>query len=182
MLFDIFIIAILLWTALTGWRNGLLKELVSSLGFIVGLAIAATCYSQLGDYLAMNGSESNITLNIVAFFLLWIIVPIFLGFVANMLTKAMSTICLGWVNSIGGLVVSVAKYVLLLSCVLNVMSMLGIVDEERKASSRLIAPIEQVVSLLFNEAKAHADKERNNEGDTTVIDIKAIRDSIQHQQ
>ncbi len=182
MLFDIFIAVILLWAALTGWRNGLLKELVSALGFIVGLVIAATCYSQLGEYLAMNGSETNITLNIAAFFLLWIIVPIFLGFVANMLTKAMSAICMGWLNSLGGLVIAVIKYLVLLSCVLNVMSLLGIMDEERKASSRLITPAEQVVSILFTEAKAHMEEERNDDGDTTIIDIQALRDSTKHKE
>ena len=45
--------------AFNGWRNGLLKEFVSSVGLLVGLLVAATCYSSFGEYLAVEGSETN---------------------------------------------------------------------------------------------------------------------------
>ena len=70
MTLDIFIIAILLWAGFNGWKKGLLKELISMGGFLLGLIIAATCYSTLGEYLAVNGSQVNMLTSIVAFLIL----------------------------------------------------------------------------------------------------------------
>ena len=114
MTLDIFIIAILLWAGFNGWKKGLLKELISMGGFLLGLLIAATCYSTLGEYLTVNGSQVNMLTSIVAFLILWIIVPIALGFVATMLTKTLKGMKLGTPNSILGLLVSILKYGLLL--------------------------------------------------------------------
>ncbi|MBQ1272605.1 MAG: SIS domain-containing protein, partial [Clostridia bacterium] len=46
------------------------------------------CYEQFGEYLKVDGSEVNMFTSIVAFLLLWIVVPIVFGFLANLLTKA----------------------------------------------------------------------------------------------
>lgn len=170
MLFDIFIVVLVLWAAYKGWQNGFLKEVISTIGFAAGLLIAATCYSQFGAYLNMEGSSTNLFLNIVAFFLLWIIVPIFLGLVANLLTKALNALFLGIPNSLLGAAVSVLKYGVLLSCVLNVMSYLGIISEEREKESRFIAPVKGAMNYFFAERIAEEEKMRNG-GDTVFIDM-----------
>lgn len=109
---DIFIIVVLLWALFSGWRSGFVKEVTSLIGALVGLLIAATCYSAFGEYLAVNGSETNMVTSVIAFFLLWIIVPIVLGFAANVLTKSLKGLHLGMPNSILGAVVSALKYII----------------------------------------------------------------------
>ena len=148
MTLDIFIIAILLWAGFNGWKKGLLKELISMGGFLLGLLIAATCYSILGEYLTVNGSQVNMLTSIVAFLILWIIVPIALGFVATMLTKTLKGMQLGTPNSILGLLVSVLKYGLLLSCLLSAMNALGLLSQEKIAGSHLYNR-QRASSLLF---------------------------------
>ncbi|MBR4936637.1 MAG: CvpA family protein, partial [Bacteroidaceae bacterium] len=103
---DLFLIVLLLWSLFSGWRNGFIKEVVSTVGFLVGLFVAATCYTTLGEYLAVNGSETNQVTSIIAFFILWIIVPIALGFAANVLTRAIKGMQLGIPNSLLGAVIS----------------------------------------------------------------------------
>ena len=61
---DAFILILMAWAAFSGWRAGFLKEIVSTVGILVGLFIAATCYSFLGEYLAVSGSESNMMTSI----------------------------------------------------------------------------------------------------------------------
>ena len=75
---DIFILILLLSAAFSGWRSGFLKEVVSTVGFLVGLFVEATRYKTFGQYLAVNGSEANMLTSIIAFLLLWVIVPIVL--------------------------------------------------------------------------------------------------------
>ena len=77
---DIFLLIVLLWAIYDGWHDGFVKQLASAVGFLLGLFVAATFYSTLGEYLTVDGSQTNMMTSVVAFFILWIIVPIALGF------------------------------------------------------------------------------------------------------
>jgi uncharacterized membrane protein required for colicin V production len=48
MYLDIFIGIVLIFALVRGLMNGFIKELASTIGFIVGLFVAATCYETLG--------------------------------------------------------------------------------------------------------------------------------------
>lgn len=148
---DLFILILLVWAAFSGWRAGFLKEVVSTFGFIVGLFVAATCYKHFGEYLAINGTPTNEVTSLIAFFLLWIIVPIVLGLVANMLTTTLKGMKLGMPNSMLGAGVSVIKFLILISCVLNVMEFLHIMDEKKVSESRLYEPVSGALSTFFPE-------------------------------
>lgn len=149
MYLDIFIIVVMLYALWKGWGNGFLKELVSLLGFIVGLVIACMFYGHLGKYLSADGSSLNIMTSIVAFFLLWIIVPIALGTVATIITKVINRIgVISLPNRLGGMAVSAGKYLLLISLVLSAMHSLGILSRERQESSHLFAPVTSFTGLL----------------------------------
>ena len=103
MYLDIFICIILLWAVISGWRNGFVKEAFSTVGIIIGLLLAGLAYLYFGgDFLAIEGSETNMVLSIGAFILLWICLPLFLGLIANILTKAIKGMSLGVVNSLLG--------------------------------------------------------------------------------
>lgn len=148
MFIDIIIVLLALWALFKGWQNGLLKEVVSTIGFLVGLVVASLFYSFLGEYLGMDGTANYVT-NVVAFIILWIITPIVLGFVANSLTAALRGMQLGFPNSILGAVVSFVKYLILMSCVFNVMSILGLVDQSKADKSSLYVPVRNALSVMF---------------------------------
>lgn len=170
---DIFIIILLLWAAFSGWRNGFVKEVVSTVGFLAGLLIAALCYSQLGQYLTVTGSETNMTTSIIAFLLLWIVVPIFLGLAATIVTKALKGMKLGLPNSLLGAAVSALKYFILISCVLNVMQALNILNPERSADSRLLSPVTGALNAILpadSTQLSHPDADAAT-ADTVWIDV-----------
>ena len=177
---DIFILVVAVWALFSGWRNGLVKEIASSIGFFVGLFIAVTCYSTFGSYLAVNGSEGNMVTSIVAFFILWIVTPIVLGLAANILTRVFKNLHLGGLNSIAGATVRLLKFTILLSCVLSAMSALHIINEDRVADSRLYEPVRSVVSRLVDYALdspdepqkcTPADRPATLSGDTVWVDV-----------
>ena len=178
---DIFIIVVLLWALFSGWRAGFLKEITSSLGILVGLLVAATCYSAFGEYLAVNGSETNMVTSIIAFLLLWIIVPIALGFVANVLTKSLKGLQLGMPNSILGAIVSLVKYVVVLSCVFNVMQSLGILNQEKANDSKLLSTVTGALQIFFDEPKeaaptpTNADSIKESKPDTVWVNMHSLR-------
>lgn len=174
---DIFIIVVAVWAIISGWRNGLLKELAAGCGFLVGLFIAASCYSTFGEYLAVNGTEGNMITSIIAFFILWIIVPIALGLAANLMTKVINHMHLGMLNRAAGSAVSFIKFAVLLSCILSVMNALGILNEERTEESRFYLPIKGIVSsvidgIIDDDVRPMEQVEQPaTAGDTVWIDV-----------
>lgn len=177
-MFDLFIVIVFLWAIISGWRNGLLNELASLGGHLVGLVLACVVYSAFGTSLAVTGSRTEMVLNIVAFFILWIIVPIVLGFAASILTKFLRPLGLGFVNRIGGVALSIVKFTLLLACSLSAMTALGILDEQKAAESRLYTPLKSIVAEVIDwaidddiRAIQPADGPATTDGDTLWIDV-----------
>lgn len=146
---DLFIIVLLVWAAYSGWRAGFLKELISTAGFLVGLLVAAGSYNAFSSFFAVEGTESNQILSIGAFFIMWIVLPIVLGHLSNYLMSKIWTVRLGFSSAAVGTAISCVKYLLLISCVLNAMQSLRILDEERTASSLLFQPVISAVQVLF---------------------------------
>lgn len=174
MYIDLFIGALLLWAVINGWRNGFIKEVFSTLGVIAGLLIAAGLYYYFADdFFAITGTETNMVINIVAFLILWIILPLMLGLVANILTVAIKGMQLGVPNSMLGVLFSVIKFALLLSCILNMMAKLNILSDEKTQDSKLLNPMLEVLPFVQREAKdlPSASEFKAHVGDTTWVDF-----------
>ncbi len=180
MYIDIFILIIIAWALYNGWKHGLLRELVSTVGFFGGLLIAALCYETLGEYITVTGSEVNMMTSIFAFFLLWIIVPIALGAAASILTKALKCMKLDGINCFLGGVLSVVKYAVLMSCVFNMMTVLGIMNEERTAESRFYKPAKSLLAMCFNHPVVAEHLPDFSVSDTLWVDFS--RDSIPEEE
>ena len=131
MYIDIFLLILFVWAVVNGWLNGFIKEALNTLGIITGLAIAAIIYATLGKHLALEGySQLHDGLSIIAFLLACVIVPLALGFVANILTIAVNNPLTGMPNHILGSCFSVAKFLLLISFAFNMMSGIEIISKE----------------------------------------------------
>lgn len=176
MYLDIFICVLLLWAVISGWRNGFVKEAFSTVGLIVGLVLAGVAYLCFGeDFLAIKGSDTNMVLSIGAFILLWICLPLFLSLIANILTKAIKGMSLGVVNSLLGVGFSVLKFVLLISCVLNMMAKLNIADQKIMGDSVLLEPATAVLPFI-DEQTGVTDSLENYKG---VVERKMKRAAIE---
>ncbi len=156
--FDIAFLLVLLMGAWKGWSNGLLKEVLGLIGVFVGLYVARLLYEQVGEHLAPHLGTAPAVANIIAFALLWMGVPILLSILGSLLTKFLELVGLDSVNRIGGTVVSLVKYALLLGVLCNVLSITHLVKEETQQTSFLFAPLKQTTSLAFDLAKSQWQK------------------------
>lgn len=102
---DIISLSLLLYGAVMGLKNGLIKELASTAGFLVGIYIVWKYHCELGN-------------NILLCLLVWILVPVVFGLAASLVTKFLDfTIIGGLVNRVLGAVVGTCKWGLLVMCV-----------------------------------------------------------------
>lgn len=173
MYIDLFICVLAVWAIYNGWNNGFVKEIFSTLGVIAGLVVTAIVYNVWGkDFLAVTGSETNMVLSVGMFLILWILLPLVFGLVANVLTRAIKGFQLGFVNSLLGVVFSVGKFALLLSCVLNMMTALDILGESKKAESHLYEPAVQLLPFVSEQVeKQHAKASETEKNDTLWVDF-----------
>ena len=168
---DIIIVLILLWGAWRGWRAGFVKEVFSACGFVVGLVLAAMFYSVLGEHFAPalgSGSQAAFASDVLAFILIWVVVPIVCGFIANIITKAVKGLHIGPLNSLLGLLVGVAKYFVLLSVVFCAMAYVGILSEEKKQESQLYPYVTVVGNAIYENRSIVLEHAGDDAKDDTV--------------
>ena len=156
MFLDIIILLILAWGAYKGWTSGFLKQLVSLLGFLVGLLVASMLYSSFGEFLAPKLGASPTMANILAFVVIWVVVPMLLGMFVALPSKWIKGSALGTLNNILGLIIGAFKYVVLLCCLFKVMGVLGMVSQEKKDASVLYSPVVKSLDFVFDKAVTHA--------------------------
>lgn len=110
-------LALLLYGAIMGLKNGFLKELASLAGFFIGLFIAWKYYEQIGG-------------GILAFLALWILTPIALGMAASLLTKLLDwTLVGGLLNRLLGCVFGITKWAMLIISLMIVTGKTEYVDK-----------------------------------------------------
>ena len=174
---DFAIILLVLWSAYHGWKQGLLKEVISMCGFFLGLFIAVQLYSAFGSYLAPSLSNhagiGSYMGKALAFIIIWIVVPILLGVVGNVLTRSLKGLHLGFVNSFGGSIVSLIKYLILMSFVFAAMDFTGILNQQKKEDSQFYQPVASIVKGIFsdNEKPKTTNNATTEKADTVWIPI-----------
>ncbi|MCD8317831.1 MAG: CvpA family protein [Paraprevotella sp.] len=151
---DVFILIVIALGLIKGCLCGFFRQVVSIVGFLVGLLVACLLCSALGDWLAPHIGSGESAGRVLAFILLWIGVPVALSLLAHVLTKAIESVKLGGLNRLGGAVLGGLKYMIFLSCVLNVGLHLHLISADTESSSHLYHPVRAVSARLFEMCKA----------------------------
>lgn len=152
---DVIIIVVLLFGMVKGWMSGFFRQIASIAGVILGLLLATMLYITVGDWLAPQIGMVKGVARALAFILIWVGVPLALSIVAYFLTKTAETLCLDGINRLGGALVGGLKYVVFLSCVLNVGIWLQIMDKPENTKSHLYAPMTAISGVLFDYCADH---------------------------
>jgi membrane protein required for colicin V production len=100
---DIVIIVYLIISVVGGALQGLIRSVLSVVGLIVGIVLAANYYQQLGGSVFGFISNTNAA-NIIAFVVIVAVVVIIAAVVGTILRSVIKAIKLGWVDGLGGAV------------------------------------------------------------------------------
>lgn len=120
-LFDILIIIILLYCLVRGIFRGLLKEMSSLIGVLVGFYAAYTYYNELGKYLKKWITDPNY-INTLSFLLIFICVFLIISILGIIIKYILKIVFLGWVDRVFGAVFGISKGILIGSVLLIVFS------------------------------------------------------------
>jgi membrane protein required for colicin V production len=181
---DFVIVIIVILSVFQGFSNGLVKEVASLAGLILGIwgAIRFSSFTaaKLYEWFDMTGQYVGIISFVVTFCIIVVIVH-FIGIVADKIVKA---VALGFLNRLAGMVFGVLKNIIILSVIFSV---LNAIDARKHflprsfSESRFYAPISDLVPSIFpvigegnfrqSFDRFKKEPETVPEPDTTIISI-----------
>ncbi len=146
-------IAIVGLGAVVGFSKGFIRQLVSVVGLVAGLLVARALYASVGEKLAMETGTSLTFARGLAFLLIWLVVPVGLSLAATLLTKAVDSIHLGFVNRWLGAGLGALKYILLISLVIALIEYIdsedSLIQSTKKKESVLYYSMESLSGVFI---------------------------------
>jgi membrane protein required for colicin V production len=136
--FDGIIIAITLILALKGFLNGIIKELAGLIGIIGGLFLASKFFHQTGIYIDENLYKipNKSAVDLLGFIVVFVGFWIFCVFIGFLIGKILKLSALGFVDRILGFIFSGAKFFLLVSVIVAMLSQVVFIKEKMKSLTK----------------------------------------------
>ncbi len=147
---DIILAIPLLWGAFIGFKKGLILELASLVGLILGIYGAIKFSDFTAQKLTEHVEVSTEWLGLISFLLTFILIVFAVFLMAKALDKALKIIALGLVNRLLGLLFGLLKYALIVSTLLyifeNMNQKFEFVEDGFSEESLLYKPLNLVTS------------------------------------
>lgn len=144
---DIIVWLVLAVAVFNGWRKGLIGKLFSLGGLVAGIWLALCCGPRCGEALQLEGRAADV----VGFLVLLVATLIVAGIIGRIVSKACSTIGLGGINALLGILLGIAEGVLLLGLLFTAVDYFApkLIAPETRSESKCYGPIMQVADTVF---------------------------------
>lgn len=145
-----------------GMMKGFIRQLSSLVGLVVGLLVARALFAEVGEWIAPTIGVSVTVARILAFFMLWIIVPLLFSLFASFLTKALQVVHLGWINRWLGGGLGAIKFMLFVGMAVQLLEFVDaeheLLPQESKKESVLYEPMYDFAGMFIPAVKAAGEQ------------------------
>ena len=159
---DIIILVFIGIGTVWGMTKGFIRQLSSLVGLVVGLLVARALFAEVGDWVAPAIGVSVTIARVLAFFMLWIVVPLLFSLFASFLTKALKAVHLGWVNRWLGGGLGAIKFMLLVGMLIQLIEFVDaeheLLPQELKNESMLYGPMYDFAGMFIPAVKAAGEQ------------------------
>lgn len=166
---DLVILSILALGAFRGFLNGIIIELATLLGFLMGVYCAIN-YTDMAVLALPDWDISKNILQIICFILIFISITAAMFGIGKLLEKFVSVVMLGVFNKILGIFFGVAKTAFILSAIIVLLNVFdeapNFIPKQAKDESTLYKPLSLLTPSLFpviENTVASLDKKSRNE-------------------
>ena len=150
---DAIIVVILILSLVTGFINGLVKEVASLAALILGIwgAIKFSTFTaeKLYDYFDMTGRY----VGVIAFLITFGIIVVIIHFIGILADKVVSAVSLGFINRILGIVFGLIKSMLIMSVFFVVLNAIDarrpFLPKKTIEESKFYNPISDIAPAIF---------------------------------
>lgn len=151
---DIVILLFLLYGAYRGFSRGLIIEVATLVGLVLGVYIAIRYSAYTENFLKDFVSISSRYISYIALAVTFLLVAIVIYIVGKLLTKLVDIISLGLINKLLGTMLGVAKYVVIVCVLLLVVDALNekfqFISQETREKSLLFYPFLNFAQKMYN--------------------------------
>jgi len=155
---DIIIVLPLLYGAIKGFLNGLVKEITGVLGLIIGVYVAVNfasyLYPKATEFLA--GYEQFVP--IIAFATLFVVSILAISLLGNILEKLTKILALGIIIRILGSIFGFLKAIILVSFVLFILTEHKLINQQIQKESVLLNPIQEGLVFIIPKINKHKNE------------------------
>ena len=157
---DVIIILALLYSAYSGFKQGLIGSVLPMIGIILGVIIAGRYYGSLSGLLD-TWLESEAQIKIIGFIIIFVLFMIVVFLIVRWLRKLINLTFLGWVDRSAGLIFGLIMGVVTLGTLLSLITHFFDGADDTIADSALAAflldKLPLVSQLLPNEFDSVSD-------------------------
>ncbi len=146
---DLIVYITLIVAIINGWRRGMIVQICSLLGILCGIYLATKYGATVGGWLHIGEDYTFAG----GFLVVLVVVLIGVGVVSHLIKGLFKFVGLGIVDTILGIVLSVCKFMLILSVLFSTFNLLNgefsMVSKETIASSRCYKPLVNLSDKIF---------------------------------
>lgn len=150
---DIIIVILLIIGAVRGFRKGMIIELATLAGLIIGIFLGVLIADIIGLIIVGIIDVNIIAIKIISFIIIFAIVLLVLYTLAKIIERLLKMIFLNIFNRIGGIFIGALKTAFILSVILIFVNMLNkrieFISEAQRESSLLYNPVSKFAPALL---------------------------------
>lgn len=151
---DIVILLLLLYGAFRGFSKGLIIEMATLAGLVLGVFVAIRYSAYTEEFLHDFFNITSRYLSYIALALTFILVVICVYLLGKILTRLMEMIALGFLNKLLGLVLGMLKYFVIVCVLLLMVDTLNdkfhFISEETRQKSLFFYPFLNFAQQMYN--------------------------------
>jgi membrane protein required for colicin V production len=157
-LLDLIIIIPVVWLCIRGFSKGLIIELASLIGMVLGILAAWYFSGQVSDFLKGYFTLTDQSLKIISYIIIFLAVMLIVYLIGKAIESVVDMVMLGFVNKFLGAIFGLAKGIVLVGIVLFILESTGAADKiikpETKEKSMFYRPIMQMVHFVMPGEKS----------------------------
>lgn len=149
---DIIILLILVGGMASGFKNGIVGELASLAGLILGIWGAVKFSWWTADILEGFGLTFSL-MPVISFIVTFLIITIIMQIIGGIISGFLKVIALNWLNKLAGIVAGILKAAVFASVILLILDAVSdrhpIIPKTARANSKLYEPVSEIVPTLL---------------------------------
>lgn len=142
-LLDFILLIPIVWLCIRGFQKGLIIELASLIGIILGIIAAYYYAGYVQDLIKDYFSFKEHTSRIIAYILIFLAVMLVVYLIGKMVEGVIDVIALGWLNKMLGAIIGLAKGIVLVGIILYIF-------EKTDTRQKVITPAVKEKSMFYH--------------------------------
>ena len=154
-LIDSICLIILIYGSYKGFKNGIVSEVLSFLGIMLGIYLSKTYYLVIDEYLVTILDSTNQLVSLISIILIFFVTIMLTKILSKVITKALNIMALGLLNKLIGGIFGLLKYLLILCVITFIFSKANdvfvIIEKNKIEETQIFSNIQKINDYVLNQ-------------------------------